>query len=77
MTLITDIHAAAARRQANWSSYPRTSSQLTVDLTDELELLYARRRKERAQRRHGPTAAIVRRARVEREIERLAATNGS
>ena len=67
----------AERRQANWGAFPKTDPMVTDELTRQLDAAYAERRRSVARRRHGTTDAIVKRARVEREIERLASANGS
>jgi hypothetical protein len=45
-----------------------------ADLTTQLERLYDRLRRERAAQVNGTTAEITRRARIERELERLGAS---
>ena len=75
MPPLDHLNDLATRRQANWGAYPKTDAGLTFDLTAELEEAWSRFRRDRAQRRHGDASAIVKRARVEREIERLASSN--
>lgn len=75
MSAIQQIHAAARKRQANWGRYPRCDERTTADLTRKLDELYAEHRLQRARTHHGDVLTIIRRARVEREIERLVTSN--
>lgn len=77
MSSLDTILELAARRQRNWGAHPKTDPSLSDELTRKLEEAYAIRRREVAQSQHGSTADIVKRARVEREIERLASANGA
>lgn len=75
MSSLDLLNNLAAKRQANWGAYPKTDAGLTFDLTERLEAGWEKFRRDRAQRRYGDASAIVKRARVEREIERLASSN--
>jgi hypothetical protein len=76
MTTIAKIHTAARQRSENWASHPRTDPGVTRQMTDRLGDLYGELRLERARNQHGDPAEIRRRARIEREIERLMSDNG-
>lgn len=73
---LAKIHSAASRRSANWAAHPRTDASLTSQMTERLSDLYGKLRLERARSQHGDPAEIRRRARIEREIERLMSDNG-
>ena len=61
------IDRLVQERQALWAQGRPAGS-----LSDELEKAYDERRREMAAQQHGAAAEIIRRARVERELEKLA-----
>lgn len=70
-TTMKKIHRASDQRQENWSAHPLTDPMTTKEITDNLHDLWAQYRLERARTRHGDRAIIIKRSRVERELERL------
>lgn len=62
------IHEKSRQRQANWAG---GITQETQHLTQHLDDLYAEKRQQLAQARHGRREDIVKRARIESELERL------
>ena len=62
------IERLVDERQAAWRAGRPTGS-----IAEELEKAYDERRRAQAQAVHGPRELIERRARVERELEKLAA----
>lgn len=69
------IHSASRRRSSNWQA-PKCDPGVTHQMTGRLEELYSDLRLERARAQHGDPLEIRRRARIEREIERLMSDNG-
>lgn len=69
--ILAKITSAAGRRQANWLN--GSDPILTAELTERLNSLWAELRLARGQAQHGDPTLIRRRARIEREIERLMA----
>jgi hypothetical protein len=63
------IQKAAQKRQASWLN--GCDPFEIAQLTKKLEELYEQHRLERARDRHGDRFQIVKRARVERELEKL------
>ena len=71
MHLSDEIHRLATRRQDIWFGRAPGESGEVSRLTLQLADLYEERRSEDARFRSGERAEIVRRARVETELERL------
>jgi hypothetical protein len=67
------IERAARRRQATWAA--GCDPVEIAARTRELDELYSQLRVERARRDYGDRLVIVKRARVERELERLMESN--
>lgn len=69
MSLDEQIELVTERRRANWAR-PCPDPVVSRELAQELEELWARKREVDATSRNGPRELIVKRARVERELER-------
>jgi len=69
---LSKIQSAAARRQREWlKDVEQRDPVLVSRMTARLDELYAERRHDLATRPFGTKDEVIRRARVERELEKL------
>lgn len=66
---ITQIEALCQARSEAWQA--GDPDHVVADLTTKIDTLYAERRRTRVELVHGPADVIIKRARIESELERL------